>query len=715
VSLDSEVSFEFSAAVFGEEADVRVEGRAGPVGDYASPDDLADVPVDVSARLGPLDAARAAALLPPGPAGERVGALGVGTFEASLAVRGTLGAIRVEDIAVRAAALGATQPNVTADLTVGGIDPLAGGEMDLAAITVEGTVEAKPLPLSGLAALSGALPPELTLGGDAVAQVTLSGNAANLAVDARVDAAAATVALGETFRKPAGTVMGASLVATVGETAVDISRLEARLHNLTLTGKGTVVTDPAKGRVDLTLSAGKTDLAGWGDLVPAAASFSPQGTFSLQVAVKGSTADGAVPGIDGTLTIENAGATLAQLPKPVRDTRATVHFTDNSARVEDASLAVGQSVIHASVEATSLTPLAASYRVTSEQIHRDDFQEPGKPMARPEVLDAVKAAGTIRADAATPDLIQHEGTVTSAKGTVADLDYTDLSANIRSEGEAIVIDSFSAKSLDGTVKGSGRVNPTAVPPTFDIRTEVERVDLAKYFQYKFPAMANVIEGRIDLNLNVAGAGKTWDEIATSLEGAGGAVVIRGALLNINLANELVANLQTLPLVPAGLADRLRSRHPKLFSGNTTAFENLDGEFQIDGGRIRTDDLFLKAADFMITGDGWLSFDRTLELHTSFIFSPAVSRDIVGELAIAKYLQNDEGRIVLPLVLSGDVVKPKIVPDADAISAALQRGVVDQGRGRLQDELKDRLGDGVKDLFGGLKKKDAKADTSGTKR
>jgi AsmA protein len=422
---------------------------------------------------------------------------------------------------------------------------------------------------------------------------------------------------------------------------------------------------------------------------------------AIAVTAKGSTANGATPAVEGTLAVKNAGAKLAQLPAPVTGAGATVHFTDHSARCEDAALSVGQSRIRASFSATSLSPLAATFRVTSDRIHRNDFQVPVQKVPRPEVLDDVVATGSVRADPAKPEANVLDAKVASASGTVANLDYTDLQATVRSEGDIIRIEQFTANTLDGKVSGSGTARPTAVPPTFDVQTSVNSIDLTKYFQDKFPNMVSVIEGRIDLNVNIAGAGKTWEEIAASLEGAGGAVVVRGALLNVNLANELVASLQQIPMVPAGLGDRLRAKHPQLFSGNSTAFQNLNGEFTIDGGRIRSDDLFLKAADFYIKGDGWLGFDRTLSLRTSFVFSEKLSRDIV-----------------LPLVLSGDLINPRIAPDSDAITAALRQGAVDEGKNRLQDEIKDRLGDGVKDLFGGLgKKKDseAPADSSGGKR
>lgn len=715
VSLDSEVEFELAAAVGGGEQDVHVEGKAGPVGEFSTPAELSGVPVDVAVSLGPVDAKALLAAIPqkPGqkPAAFDPAAFGLGAVEAHLALRGTLGALRVEDAEAKAAVLGAGDPNVTVKATLGGINPL--DSLDLAKVTVKASLETGDLPVTKLVELApapsakpGAKPDRagLTASGTVKASLDAEGSAADLGVNVSIDASRTALAVGEAFTKPEGMPLGAMLSCRVTKPSIEVVKAELRLDEFTVTGHGRVMTGE-DGAMDLTFKGGETDLSGLAGLLPAAKAVSPTGKLSLEATVKGSMERGAKPEVAGTVRIAGAGATLAQLPRPVKNASATLKFTATTARVDDAVLTVGESTVRATFDATSLTPLKATYRISSDRIHRNDFQAPvGPPMPRPEVLDNVVAKGRITVSAPPESEVTQEGTVTSSKGTVANLDYTDLAASIHSEGEVIVIESFSAKTLDGTVKGNGRVNPTAVPPTFDIHTEVSQVDVAKYFQYKFPAMANVLEGRIDLTLNLAGAGREWPAIATSLSGGGGAMVVRGALLNVNLANELVSSLQSIPLVPSGLGERLRSKHPNLFSGNTTAFQNLDGKFTIDGGKIHSSDLFLKAADFSVKGEGWLSFDRTLDIRTSFIFSKSLTADIVRELPIARYLQNADGRLVLPLVLSGDVVKPRIVPDADAISASLQRGAVEEGKGKLQDQLKDRLGEGVKDLLGGLKKK-----------
>jgi uncharacterized protein involved in outer membrane biogenesis len=713
VSLETEMSFELSAAMVSPEADVRLSGKAGPIGEFATRAALADVPVDVAVTVGPvaIDAIRSA--LPPGPALDRLGAVDPTSVEVSLAVRGTLGDLRVEDLVARAALLGSDEPNLSVRIAASGINPLGG--LDVGSVSLTGSIEAGPLPLASLrevAGTAGVAPQELSMDGTLAANASFDGTAGVFDIEGSIDVTDGSLTFGESFRKPSGVPARASIRGHYRQPRLEVEEVILSLHDLRVRGSGTVAAE----HVDMTLSVDESDVSKLAAMLPALSPLAPTGTFSLDAKVAGSAARGARPDVEGNITLENGGAKLEQLPEPIHGANASVAFTGTTANVEVASLKVGRSSIAASVRVGRFEPLEATYRISSERIWRNDFQVPTGPASpRPEVLDNVVATGRVwhspQATAGAP--VDHEGTVTSARGVVANLDYTDLRAKTRSDGDDIVIESFSANSLDGTVGGSGRVQPTAVPPRFDVRTEVKQVDLAKYFQHKFPTMSNVIEGRIDLNVNLVGSGKTWEEISTTLEGDGGAVVIRGALLSVNLANELIAGIQSLPLVPADLDERMRAKHPRLFSGNSTAFENLDGEFRIDGGRITTDDLFLKAADFAVTGDGWFAFDRTLNLKTRFVFSEALSRDIVGELPIARYLQNAEGRIVLPLVLRGDVVKPSIVPDSDAITAALQRGAVDGGTNRLQDEIKDRLGEGVKDLFGGLRKKDKKAEKPDT--
>jgi uncharacterized protein involved in outer membrane biogenesis len=704
VSLDTEVTFQLSASLLSQETDVRVSGRAGPVGEFETTADLAGVPVDVTAELGPI----AVASLPEHPALYKLAAFDVGEVDVKLAVRGTLGALRVEDLVGRAAVLGSQEANVSIAAAAEGINPL--GEFDPGTISITGSVEADALSLESVreaAGSAGVARPDLRLQGIASMRASFDGKPSAMKIDAELDATGGAIAMGEGFRKPSGVPLTVAIDGTLRAPALEVAGAEIVLDELRATGSGSIGPDG----VNLNLRAGDTDVAKLAALLPALSEISPAGTIALDASVKASPG-GETPDVNATLTIKGGGARLAQLPKPITDATATIVVAGTSARVENASLKVGRSVINATARADRITPLEASYRITSQRIWRDDFQTPPAPAPRPEVLDNVVASGRVWSSAAAAGEaapVQHEGTVTSSSGVVANLDYAELKATTRTEGDVIVIASFGARSLDGTVTGSGRIEPKNVPPRFDIQSDIKGVDLAQYFQYKFPAMASVLEGRIDLSLNAAGAGREWKDIATSLEGSGGAVVVRGSLLNVNLANELIGGIQGLPMVPPNLAERMRARNPRLFGGNSTAFENLDGKFTIAGGRINTSDLFLKAADFTVMGDGWLGFDSQLNIKTRFVFSQKLTEDVIRELPIAKYLRNNEGRIVLPLLFTGAVSSPRIVPDGDAISASLQQGAVDEGTDRLKDQLKG----GVKDLLKGFGKKKTKPEAPDT--
>jgi hypothetical protein len=214
---------------------------------------------------------------------------------------------------------------------------------------------------------------------------------------------------------------------------------------------------------------------------------------------------------------------------------------------------------------------------------------------------------------------------------------------------------------------------------------------------------------LDLDLDISGAGKEWKDIQPTLAGKGGAVVLRGSLLNVNIANELLFGLEQLPLIDKNALDAVRSNNPKLFSGNNTAFKDLRADVRIENGKIHSKGLVLKAADYVIYGDGWVSLDRQMGMKSSIVFSSEATKNLVNQVKVLKYLTDDKGQLVLPLTLSGSVLKPTVAPDIDVLSKKLQDAALDAGL----DELKGGVQDQVKDFLKGFgKKSSAKKDSTG---
>lgn len=708
VSLDSEMHAKIAAAVFGEKQDIRIDVTLGPVGADTSPEAIARAPLTASFEMESTTFAALAAFAPAPKTDAKPALAQDGDVRASAKLGGTVGAAMIEALDVDITALGAQEPNVKLTAT-GGPFNLTGDTTEVfASARMKGTMSAGPLPLSGVKLVQkDPSKPVPILGGEASARANFDGAVAALAFDGEVDATNATYEVPAQMKKAAGipakaTFKGTFVPQGMPDDGITFSKIDIVLHALTASGSGIFV--PFKGEEAMDFSfEGKTAIAPWKDLMPAMVPMSPSGDAKVNVRVTVAPKPGVEPAVRGTAVISNFGATLAAMPKPIANGAATVEFTAKTARIPNATFAIGKSTFKVNADVSSFAPTRATYTVTSPEVARLDVQAPApnaKPFPRPEVFRDVVVQG--EAVEKAPKVIENALTITSKSGIAANIDYTNAEAVVRATPERSIIDRFSASAMGGSISGSGTFEPKMAK--FDLATKVDKVNLAEYFRFKSPALADVLMGRISADFDIAGEGKTWEELQKTLTGNGGAVVIEGAFLNVNLVQQLFTSVQGMPMVPAGITDRIKAKNPKLFAANQTAFENLAGKVSIADGRINTNDLHLKSSDFSLVGGGWFSFGKEMDVNTTLMLSQKLTNDLVAEVPLAKYLLNSGGRFELPIKLSGAVAKPSVGVDANAIQSKLQQGLVQQGK----DDLNKKATDTVKGLLEGLGKKKAPA-------
>ncbi len=708
VSVESEIKANIAAAVFGEKQDVRVDAKLGPIGKDTSPAAVANAPLAVTFEMEPTTFAALQAFAPAPEDGKAPSPAQEGSVRAKAILGGTVGAAMLEGLDVDVAALGAKEPNVKVEASGGPFNLVAESTLVYSNARVKGTMTAGPISLAGVkVAQTDPSKPVPVLGGDVTANLNFDGAMTAVAFDGEVDATNATYEVPATVTKSAGipakaTVRGTFRAEGTPHEGIEFTNIDVTLHALRAKGAGTFV--PFKGREAMNVSfEGSTPLAPFKDLLPAMAPMSPTGDAKFTARVSGAPKPGVQPDVRGTATLSNFGATIPNMPKPIRSGAATVEFTAKTARIPNASFAIGKSEFKVNADIPSMAPMRANYTVTSPAVARLDVQAPmpnAKPMPREEVFRDVVVKG--EATEKAPKLIQNDITVTSKSGIVANIDYTNLVAVVHATPDKSTIESFSASAMGGTVSGAGVFEPKE--SKFDMKAKVDKVNLGEYFRYKSPALADVLVGRISADFDIAGQGKTWEELQKTLTGNGGAMVLEGALLNVNLTQQLFASVEAMPMVPASVVQNIKNKNPNLFGSNKTAFENLAGKVNISDGRINTNDLHLKSSDFSLTGGGWFSFAKTLDVKSTLTLSEKLTRDLVAEVPAAKYMLNSGGRFEVPLNLSGNVMKPSVGVDAGAIQSRLQQGLVQQGK----DELNKKATDTVKGLLDGLGKKKAPA-------
>jgi len=280
-------------------------------------------------------------------------------------------------------------------------------------------------------------------------------------------------------------------------------------------------------------------------------------------------------------------------------------------------------------------------------------------------------------------------TVTGLDVSLRDLAMTGstlagLSANGRAEAEAIRFARTVARNVEGRFKlENGTLSAEEVRFRTDqglfeatLRARLDRLPLTYSLDLRGdPLDLNRMAGQADqsgfgpatLHLSAAGAGAG----TSALRGRGVLKMQPGRLPASPLLERLQGALGARGLVGAR------------YEGTETPFRLQDGRAVFDAFHLRADPL---AVDMR----GWIGLDGPLSLAVqvraprSMVRVAGVSSDVLDALA------DDEGRIVVPLTVTGTQANPVVRPDAGALLAQAGRGMGRTAVGKAAEGLKGLL-------------------------
>src|SRR3990172_1960227 len=200
-------------------------------------------------------------------------------------------------------------------------------------------------------------------------------------------------------------------------------------------------------------------------------------------------------------------------------------------------------------------------------------------------------------------------------GKARGVEFQNLKGKVRYEGGTLILDSVSARMYGGEVVLSGRLGLGAPSPDFRMRVAVK-----------------VAGGRI----------KGVDLLATAAGLAGLGAVPTGA-----------------PSGPAGKGE--------------TKFSDLSADFRVENGKIRTEALQILSEKMGLKGSAVIGFDRTID----FRGVPRLSREMSGRVrgGAGKFLVGEDGRVEIPLVMTGPLASPGVAIDPAVLAAGAGRKVL----------------------------------------
>jgi len=591
-----------------------------------------------------------------------------------------------------AAAVLSDEQNLSVEGTFGPV-----GE-DPAATPVDAAVRLAPIDIDRLRAMVPAMqkstPPDLSVSGTIELEMRALGTAGDMTLSLATDGSNLTIALPGKFQKASGVPLSAASDIRVAGEKATLSNIDVRVHSLEATGEGEY-TMGDKPAIRLDIRSKPTSLAGWNEILPAMSDYDVGGSMTVAARIEGPLAPGVKPNVSGALTLSDVKAALPEAPKPISALNSQVSFTDNSAKVTDTSLRVGGSRVEVDATVSSFEPLEAQYQVSSPELALDDVRMPPdpktakgatrRPTKNPEVIRNLSVDGTLKVVGEKP---QGAGKIRSSSGSVADIEYQDLSGNYSLAGERLDFTNLVVQLLDGSVEGSGSVT-TGENPAFEFKTQAKGINVVGALQMIPTITQTHLRGTSNFNLTVSGKGKEWADIQPTVSGDGFAELFNGAIVDVNLMSEIINNITKNSGLTNLVSQRVQDKYPKVFKSRDTEFKDLRSTFVIDNGKLLIRNLDLNSDQYGLRGTGALDFNRGLSMDVSLTLSSALTADITKDFKPASYLTNSKGQIQVPFTVEGVLPNVNARPDQKFVNDVAQKALMGEGKSLLDNLLKKK--------------------------
>ena len=587
------------------------------------------------------------------------------------------------------AAIYADKQNFALTSRVGPLPP----SLNINQVPLDGEIDIDPLNLTqlrtGLTIIQSALPKEADLSGVyRIKDLKFKGTLNDLAVNGQLEGTNGALRYGNSFQKPAGDPLALNLDVRFAGNKLTIRKANLKLHSLELAAAGDVQMGDTSV-VNLSLDSKPASLEGWDRIIPALANYQLSGTMDMKATVRGRIGKGAAPQIDGTLGLKKVSAKPPTFPKPIENLDTTIRFTGQKADIGDMTLTLGKSRIRLAAAIEKFAPLTLTYKMSTPELWPADYSAALAEERKSDVIRNLQSAGQF--SMASGDMA-YQGTLSSANGTLYNVPYKSLDATLSLADKVAHIKSLRVNALSGALQLDGQYSFKQTVPQFSMASKVQNIDVKELYTLLDAKAERDIRGRMNADMKLAGSGNSWETIKPTLHGQGDAEVVQGALLNFNIADNVLTGITGIPGLTNAINPSLKAKYPETFTAKDTEFKELKANFDLADGRMNVKNMRMAAAEFVVQGNGWADFDRKVDFRATLTFSQRLSADLSQSAREMKYLLNNQGQLEVPFALTGKLPNVKPRPDTRYLGQMVQRGFLRKGT----EELQNRFLGGSKD-------------------
>ncbi len=395
--------------------------------------------------------------------------------------------------------------------------------------------------------------------------------------------------------------------------------------------------------------------------------------------------------VHGYFKLTDGEFNQAQGGRNVESANGTIAFSGRQAKFENAKFRLGTTTFALDGVVVNLFDPEAVYQLRSTQLDLADLNLLGSGPAIQ--LKNFSATGAAQFHNGAFIL---DGTARAPEGRIADIDFREFRADIIWSATGMTFKNLSLRTLDGNLRANGYFASSGDNPgQLELSTQADSIAMRALLTRLSPSMQDRIQGQLGGRGQFALTTTHGTDGKTALKGSGEATVQHGVIKDFNLVSQLLLRGSGAPVSVQSTA-RLPPGFAKLLSRDDTVFDSLKADFTVDAERVRTDNLVILTPDYMLTGAGWIGFDRTTKWNGLIVLSPRLTQEVQRDIRLFRYLLDRRGRLTITFRVDGTIPNVRIRLDNRALAQTLR------GDGPARDSEREAAGRPSKETSDGKK-------------
>lgn len=386
------------------------------------------------------------------------------------------------------------------------------------------------------------------------------------------------------------------------------------------------------------------------------------GAVSLDVHAVGPTSDANAMTFSGTGALRNATLKMPSLGRPLAVHNADVQFTRNGAALNNFSGTLGSTNATGQLSLANFSAPVVRFTLNADKVIASEWEQMFAAQPAPAQPKTGRLQLVTPAYAATPaepslfNKMTGGGVITAATVIYNALTLNNVHSNVTLNRGIVQLAPVTAQVYGGQQTGSIVLDMRTTPATYTVNTQLQKVD-ANQLLSSISSLKQTLYGMLAANAKGSFTSTAGSDVAKTLNGT----------VNLDLTNGRLANVDMLYQL-ASIGRFLSYGKPMQ---PYTSVAKLLGTFNIANGVASTNNFQADLGLGKVAGDGTINLvNDTLDMHLTAVLSKAFS-GTVGGTGIGGMLQtalaNNNGELVIPVIVSGSFQHPQFTPDAQKLA------------------------------------------------